>query len=213
MKSEVRENQVLQQTPSEGETLTGIVEVIPDVFTDLWVRYGDGSWRWVDLTLLAETQGFQTLRDLKLFRQARISRSKLAIEWPGGLRLSVQGLVGASNELNDENVYVRAVSDTAYGWFRPLMVSVPRRVERKHLPTQVREKGLSDFEVLEWLGFSRAQLQRVLGAYPRREEVSMTRLLDLVMYLTGPTRAGFGWKASPPSAAVPRLGWRPCSCS
>lgn len=188
MTIKLREIPVQQRKPRGGETTAVVVEVIPDVFTDLWIRHGDGSWRWVDLTFLAEREVFRSLRDPKIFQQARISRSRRVVEWPGGLRLSTTALAGTPNELNAEDVYVRATSDTAFGWFRPLTVSVPRWVQRRHLPDEVRVANLNDAEVLEWLGFPKAQLQRVISAYAGGEEVITARLLDLVMCLSEPNR-------------------------
>jgi hypothetical protein len=159
-----------------------VVEVIPDVFTDLWIRYEDNSWRWVDLTWLAELNPSLSLRDSTIFRHGRLSKDQGWLEWPGSVRLDISTFLGAPSQVNRDKVFVRAVSDNDYGWFRPLTVDAQISGKWAHLAREIGD-GRADLEALTSLGFSAEQIERVLAAYAPVGKVVAARLLDLMLYL------------------------------
>ncbi|THF68027.1 hypothetical protein E7T06_18490 [Deinococcus sp. Arct2-2] len=171
----------------EGESFPRVVEVVPDVFTHLWIRYEDSSWRWVDLTWVVELNPF--LRDPTIFQQGRLREDQGWVEWPGGIRLSVSTFVGVLNKVNRSKVFVRAASDRDFGWFRPLTIDVRTSGKWAHLAREIGD-GQTDLEALASLGFSTRQIERVLAAYLPVGKVVAARVLDLMLCLMEPDTGG-----------------------
>jgi hypothetical protein len=184
-----------------------------DTFSDLWIQYEDGSWRWVSLIGLLERRPYHRLARPEVFRVGTLSVDRRWIEWSTRLRLPVDHFGSPVGELTPQGVVVRAASDAAFGWFRPLWVWHPRKVQRQRLVGLPGPRHQSDVHVqtLQWLGWSEAELEASFRAYKAGAEAVAARLLDLILSLggTSPTEASAfrRWLDQPwsvPGHATPR---------
>ena len=183
MKAEPHTRTLRRERPRSDPKILEVAQVVPDTFTDLWVKYGDGSWRWVSLIGLAETRAYRGLTNRDVFKQGQLSQNRRWIEWPRGIRLRVEQLIGTVGELTPQQVMVRGEGDTAFGWYRPFWVWNPKAVRRVRLIELAPARKLSDIQILEWLGWTEEELQPMFRAYPTDADAVAARLLDLALYL------------------------------
>ena len=183
MEAEPPTSTLRRERPRSDPKILQVAQVVPDAFTDLWVKYEDGSWRWVSLIGLAETRAYRGLTNRDVFKQGQLSQHRRWIEWPRGIRLRVEQLIGRPGELTSQQVMVRSASETEFGWFRPLCVWNPRAVLRSWLVELDQVKKLSDVQILEWLGWTEEEVQAMFRAYPADADAVAARLLDLALYL------------------------------
>lgn len=170
---------------SSGHSSSPLQQVIPDGFSDIWVSYADGSWRWIDLTALIVHQRYASLQDPEVFKQVSLSTSGSAVNWPAGVTLTAERLDQTLGKLSN-GVLVRACGITGLGWYRPLQLITPGQVNRK----RVKQWGLwaGDKAGLQYiLGWERKALLDLLAVYPAEARLVASRLMDLILYLVEPS--------------------------
>ncbi len=158
-------------------------QVVMDAFSDLWIQYEDGRWRWVSLIGLVDKKPYRPLIRREVFRVGTLSHDRRWIEWSSSLRLHVDHLDGPIGELTPKGVVVRAAGETTFDWFRPLFTWHAKQVRRQRLIGRPGPPHLSDRLILEWLGWSGAQLDPMFAAYATSPDAVAARFLDLLQYL------------------------------
>ena len=156
--------------PRPGQVLS-VTEVIPDAFTELWIRFSDGAGRHLDLTPLAQRPGFTALQDH--FSTACIGQHSLSVVWDGHVTLPLSWLYGTPPGQRASQIKVRQQGSGGPGWFRPLATLIPTPINAKDAVRTLSRV----------LALPRHDIPQLLSAYPVPQDLAAQRLLDLIQYL------------------------------